>query len=145
MFVTGFKEIVDSVLNYFERRQQNRIAFVNEASEVLTQAFRRNAPKSKQGSDHAADHIRFFVTETTNKIKGSIQLDPEYKYLMFTVTGTKAHLIKGSPLRYFVPNNPKPQFAMFVRHPGIKPSDWMGKAREEAAPIIDALRVKHGV
>jgi hypothetical protein len=144
MFVTGFAEIVDSIKAYLDRRQQNRIAFINEASEVLTQAFRRNAPKSAQSSDHAADHIRF-VVDVGSTVKGKVQIDPDYKYLLFTTTGTRAHRIEGQPLRFFVKGGTMPHFAMFVNHPGTKPNDWMERARGEAYPIIESLREKHGV
>ena len=139
--VSGVRELLQNLKNLRERARQAQINFVTEGALQGTSIYRHFAPRSPMGTDHAADHIRYMVQTEGWTTKGQIVLDPDYRYLFFTVTGTKPHIIRGHPLRY--EKDGEVRFAMFVQHPGQKPQPWMQQARDSFRPVWNMLQQKY--
>lgn len=133
-------EAVSDLRKFLEKDRGTQ--FVTVVSKAATQILKTNAPRSKSGRDHAADHFNYTVEKTPRGTEGIVYLERGYEYLILTSVGTPPHLIKGHPLRWYDEVTNQPVFAEFVVHPGIVGTRWIEKSTDQVGVVAGLLQVE---
>lgn len=149
MLVSGFESVVGKLKGYIDGVKQKiresearKDAMLNEAGEEIVKVYKILAPRSPGSGPHSADNIKFFVEKGwfTSKVVVDLRKSP----LLFTITGTKPHLIFGSPLRWIDRRTGEKRFAMWVQHPGQRAQGWDAEARSRSRIVFELVLKKYG-
>jgi hypothetical protein len=139
-FFNNLSEAQKSVEDFLRLDRGSK--YVTLASKAAIEVLKRNAPRSRRTTDHAADQFNFFVEKQGNETISNIFIEKGYGYLMFTDKGTPPHKIAGSPLAWKDERTNKTVFATFVNHPGNRAQRWVSRSMPVINVAIGLLQTK---
>lgn len=133
----GYSDVFRRMVERRDKVSQAAKTHADKAGKVLLAALKRHAPR-KTGQFAAGLSYRTYTRPEGYEVK--FYAGGTHGYLLpLLINGTAAHLISGSPLRFFWERGPKGAGVYHyqsVQHPGTAPSPFVEQARKETASQI---------